>query len=199
GHRKGYTFCTRGGGFRALWFAITDRGAARTMDRSRLDGACRLLTGPDSVAALVTDPDVDIVVSAIVGSAGLLGTWAALEKGKTVAFANKETLVMAGPLVMDLVARRGGRLLPVGSEHSAIVQGLRDTPPEQFERVVLTGSGGPFRGRKASDLTEVTVAEALRHPTWNMGPKITVDSATLMNKALEIIEARWLFDLPPER
>src|SRR5262249_59834794 len=119
GHRKGYTFCTRGGGFRALWFAITDRGAARTMDRSRLDGACRLLTGPDSVATLVTDPDVDIVVSAIVGSAGLLGTWAALEKGKTVAFANKEKLVMAGPLVMDLGAPRGGRPLPVDKQPQA--------------------------------------------------------------------------------
>ncbi|MBI1915300.1 MAG: 1-deoxy-D-xylulose-5-phosphate reductoisomerase [Planctomycetes bacterium] len=184
---------------RPRWVAVTDPDAARTLDRSRLDGACRLLTGPDSVATLVTDPDVDIVVSAIVGSAGLLGTWAALEKGKTVAFANKETLVMAGPLVMDLAARRGGRLLPVDSEHSAIFQALGDTPPEQVERVVLTGSGGPFRGRKANDLAGVTVAEALRHPTWNMGPKITVDSATLMNKALEIIEARWLFDLPPER
>src|SRR5262249_15470775 len=106
---------------------------------------------------------------------------------------------MAGPLVTDVAARRGGRLLPVDSEHSAIFQALHDTPPEQVERIVLTGSGGPFRGRKASDLAGVTVAEALRHPTWNMGPKITVDSATLMNKALEIIEARWLFDLPPER
>src|SRR5438105_2868910 len=184
---------------RPRWVAVTDPDAARTLDRSRLDGACHLLTGPDSVATLVTDPDVDIVVSAIVGSAGLLGTWAALEKGKTVAFANKETLVMAGPLVMDLAARRGWRLLPVHSEHSAIFQALHDTPLDQVERVVLTGSGGPFRGKSRRDLENVTVAEALNHPTWRMGPKITVDSATLMNKALEIIEARWLFDLPPEK
>src|SRR5262245_11962144 len=185
--------------FRPRWVAVTEPDAARSLDRSRLDGTCCLLTGPDSVATMVTDPDVDVVVSAIVGSAGLLGTWAALEKGKTVAFANKETLVMAGPLVMDLAARRGGRLLPVDSEHSAIFQALHDTPPEQVERIVLTGSGGPFRGRKPADLAEVSVAEALRHPTWNMGPKITVDSATLMNKALEIIEARWLFNLSPDR
>src|SRR5204863_5372385 len=100
-------------------------------------------------------------------------------------------------LVMDLAARRGGRLLPVDSEHSAIFQALRDTPPEQVERVVLTGSGGPFRGRKSNDLASVTVAEALRHPTWNMGPKITVDSATLMHKALEDIQPRCPVDQPP--
>src|SRR5205814_8932621 len=99
----------------------------------------------------------------------------------------------------DLARRRGGRLLPVDSEHSAIFQALAGSPLEQVERVVLTGSGGPFRGRKRSDLEAVTVEEALNHPTWRMGPKITVDSATLMNKALEIIEARWLFDLPPEK
>jgi 1-deoxy-D-xylulose-5-phosphate reductoisomerase len=185
--------------YRPRWVAVTDPAVARTLDHSRLDGDCRLLTGPDGVAAMASDPDVDVVVSAIVGSAGLAGTWAALEKGKTVAFANKETLVMAGPLVMDLAARRGGRLLPVDSEHSAIFQALQGTPIDQVERVVLTGSGGPFRGRKRADLAAVTVAEALRHPTWSMGPKITVDSATLMNKALEVIEARWLFGLPPER
>jgi 1-deoxy-D-xylulose-5-phosphate reductoisomerase len=184
---------------RPRWVAVTDPGAARALDRRRLDGDCRLLLGPEAVATMVGDPDVDVVVSAIVGSAGLLGTWAALEKGKTVAFANKETLVMAGPLVTDLAARRGGRLLPVDSEHSAVFQALGATPAGQVERVVLTGSGGPFRGRKAADLADVSVAEAMRHPTWNMGPKITVDSATLMNKALEVIEARWLFDLPPER
>src|SRR5204862_2722670 len=117
----------------------------------------QLLHGPEGVARMVSDPGVDMVVTAIVGAAGLEGTWAALEKGKTVAFANKETLVMAGPLVMDLAARRGGRLLPVDSEHSAIFQALRDTPPEQVERVVLTGSGGPFRGKKPRDLADVTV------------------------------------------
>src|SRR5262249_10182024 len=155
------------------------------------------LAGPDGVAAMVTDPDVDVVVSAIVGAAGLHGTWAALEAGKTVAVANKETLVMAGPLGMDLARRTGSRLLPVGSEHRASFQAMHGGRPAEVERVVLTASGGPFRGKTAAELAHVTVAEALNHPTWRMGPKITVDSATLMNKALEIIEARWLFDLPP--
>jgi 1-deoxy-D-xylulose-5-phosphate reductoisomerase len=113
--------------------------------------------------------------------------------------ANKETLVMAGPLVTELAARRGGKLIPVDSEHSAIFQAIQGCAADAIERVVLTGSGGPFRGRTRAQLADVTVDEALRHPTWRMGPKITVDSATLMNKALEVIEARWLFDLPPER
>src|SRR5262249_58265828 len=155
--------------------------------------------GEDGVREMVTDPEVEVVVSAIVGAAGLAGTWAALEAGKTVAVANKETLVLAGALVTELAARTGGRLLPVDSEHSAIFQALQGNPPGSVERIVLTGSGGPFRGWSRARLAEVTVEQALRHPTWRMGPKITVDSATLMNKALEIIEARWLFGLPPER
>jgi len=158
-----------------------------------------LLFGAEGIATMVTDPDVDVVVAAIVGAAGLAGTWAALEAGKTVAVANKETLVMAGPLVMELAARRGGRILPVDSEHSAVFQAMQCGRPNEVERVVLTASGGPFRGRTTADLAHVSVADALCHPTWRMGQKITVDSATLMNKALEIIEARWLFGLPPER
>jgi 1-deoxy-D-xylulose-5-phosphate reductoisomerase len=184
---------------RPRWVTLTDPEAARQADPRRLNGASRLLTGEEGVAAMVSDPDTDVVVSAIVGAAGLLGTWTALEHGKTVAVANKETLVMAGPLVMDLARRRGGKILPVDSEHSAIFQAMAGGRPAEVERVVLTASGGPFRGRKRSELAEVTVEEALRHPTWRMGPKITIDSATLMNKALEVIEARWLFGLPPER
>jgi 1-deoxy-D-xylulose-5-phosphate reductoisomerase len=148
---------------------------------------------------MVTDADIDVVVTAVVGAAGLHGTWAALEAGKSVAVANKETLVMAGPLVVDLAKRRNARLLPVDSEHSAIFQALQGGRRNEVERIVLTASGGPFRGRTAAELADVTAADALRHPTWRMGPKITVDSATLMNKALEIIEARWLFDLDPDR
>jgi 1-deoxy-D-xylulose-5-phosphate reductoisomerase len=129
----------------------------------------------------------------------LAGTWAALEAGKTVAVANKETLVMAGPLVMELAALRGARVLPVDSEHSAIYQALQCGKPAEVARVVLTASGGPFRGKRKSELAEVTPDEALKHPTWRMGPKITIDSATMMNKALEIIEARWLFGLAPEQ
>ncbi len=140
-----------------------------------------------------------MVLSAIVGSAGLHGTWAALEAGKPVALANKESLVMAGPLVMKLAAETKAALLPVDSEHSAIFQAIQSGKPDEVTRIILTASGGPFRTRTIDQLAEVTVSEALAHPTWDMGPKITIDSATLMNKALEIIEARWLFDMPSER
>jgi 1-deoxy-D-xylulose-5-phosphate reductoisomerase len=184
---------------RPRWLALTADDAMRCVDRTKLPPDCQLLSGPDAINRMVTHPDVDIVVSAIVGAAGLEGTWAALEAGKTVAVANKETLVMAGPLVTELAARCGGRLLPVDSEHSAIFQAMQGSPVSAVERIVLTGSGGPFRGRTRAQLATVTPAEALRHPTWKMGPKITIDSATLMNKALEVIEARWLFDLPAER
>jgi 1-deoxy-D-xylulose-5-phosphate reductoisomerase len=184
---------------RPRWVALTDREAFRQADRSLLPSGCELLFGPDGVARMAGDPDVDLVVSAIVGAAGLQGTWAALEAGKTVAVANKETLVMAGGPVLELARRRGARLLPVDSEHSAIFQALQGQPADAVERIVLTGSGGPFRGKGRLDLEDVTVEQALRHPTWRMGPKITVDSATLMNKALEVIEARWLFGLAPER
>jgi 1-deoxy-D-xylulose-5-phosphate reductoisomerase len=184
---------------RPRWVALTDANAARAADRSLLPPDCRLLTGADAVVRMAAEPDVDVVLTAIVGAAGLASTWAALEAGKTVAVANKETLVMAGPLVTDLARRRGGRLLPVDSEHSAVFQALQGSPPDAVERIVLTGSGGPFRGRTRDQLAGVTVEQALRHPTWRMGPKITIDSATLMNKALEVIEARWLFELEPER
>jgi 1-deoxy-D-xylulose-5-phosphate reductoisomerase len=181
------------------YVTVTDEATAHRFREMSLPRCTRLLQGADGVAQMVRDPEVDVVVTAIVGSAGLTGTWLALEAGKTVAVANKETLVMAGPLVMDLAKRRGARVLPVDSEHSAIYQALQAGRPGEVARVVLTASGGPFRGRKRADLQDVSVDEALQHPTWRMGPKITVDSATMMNKALEIIEARWLFDLPPER
>ncbi len=165
----------------------------------KLPPDCQLLIGEEGLAELVAQPEVDVVLAAVVGAAGLTGTWLALEAGKTVAVANKETLVMAGPLVMDLAMRRGARVLPVDSEHSAIFQAMQAGSPADVRRVVLTASGGPFRGKKQADLENVSVEEALRHPTWRMGPKITVDSATLMNKALEVIEARWLFGLSPDQ
>jgi 1-deoxy-D-xylulose-5-phosphate reductoisomerase len=180
--------------FRPRWVALLDGN--RTTDG--LPPGIELLADTDAVARRVQDPDVDVVVSAVVGAAGLCGTWAALEAGKSVALANKETLVVAGQLVMDLAAKRGGRLLPVDSEHSAVFQAIAGQPGA-VERVVLTGSGGPFRGRTRDQLRAVGVDEALAHPTWRMGPKISVDSATLMNKALEVIEARWLFGLAPDR
>jgi 1-deoxy-D-xylulose-5-phosphate reductoisomerase len=180
--------------FRPQWVALTGESG----EKPTLPAGTEFLTDAEAVARRVQAADVDVVVSAVVGAAGLLGTWAALEAGKTVALANKETLVLAGGPVMDLVRARGGRLLPVDSEHSAIFQAIADRPAG-VERVVLTGSGGPFRGRTRDQLRAVTVEEALNHPTWRMGPKITVDSATLMNKALEVIEARWLFALAPDR
>ncbi len=178
---------------------VTDPKAARSHRWSLLSEDIELLVGPQAVAEVVSDPEVDIVVSAIVGSAGLRGTWAALEAGKTVALANKESLVVGGPLVTRLAEEKQARLLPVDSEHCAVFQALRAGRREEVRRVVLTASGGPFRTYSSEQLAQVSVADALAHPTWDMGPKITVDSATMMNKALEIIEARWLFDLSPEQ
>ena len=178
---------------------VTDPVAAARQDWAALPAGVELLTGPDAVDSLATDGEVHIVVSAIVGSAGLNGTWAALEAGKTVALANKESLVVGGPLVMQLAREKNAKILPVDSEHSAVFQALQAGRREEVRRVILTASGGPFRSYTAEQLAQVTVAEALAHPTWAMGPKITVDSATLMNKALEIIEARWLFDLTAEQ
>ena len=178
---------------------VTDPVAAARQDWSALPAGVELLVGPEAVAQLAADAEVDIVVSAIVGSAGLRGTWAALEAGKTVALANKESLVVGGPLVTDLARRKNAKILPVDSEHSAVFQALQAGRREEVRRVVLTASGGPFRTFTTEQLAQVTVADALAHPTWAMGPKITVDSATLMNKALEIIEARWLFDLSADQ
>jgi 1-deoxy-D-xylulose-5-phosphate reductoisomerase len=179
--------------------ALADPGAAAGL-RDALKGlGVAVHAGPEGIERLAADGDVDRVVSAIVGSAGLRGTWAALEAGKVVALANKETLVVAGPLVMGLAERTGARLLPVDSEHSAIFQALQAGRPKEVRRVILTSSGGPFRGWTRRELAGVTPAQALAHPTWRMGPKITIDSATLMNKALEVIEARWLFGLEPEQ
>lgn len=164
-----------------------------------IDYGGQFASGPDALCDLAAADDVDVVVAAIVGSAGLPSTLAALEKGKTVALANKETLVVAGQLATSLAEHRDARLLPVDSEHSAIFQALVTAPRVPIRRIILTASGGPFRNLAASELEKVSPAEALEHPTWNMGAKITIDSATMMNKALEIIEARWLFDVPADR
>ncbi|QEL18927.1 1-deoxy-D-xylulose-5-phosphate reductoisomerase [Limnoglobus roseus] len=185
--------------FTPRFAVVTDPAVAGQVDRSRFPCETRLLFGNDGLMTVVTDPDIDIVVAAVVGAAGLMGTWAALETGKTVALANKETLVVGGSLVMDLAAKRGAKLLPVDSEHSAIFQALCGHTATDVAKVVLTASGGPFRGKTAADLANVSVESALQHPTWQMGPKITIDSATMMNKALEVIEARWLFGLKAEQ
>jgi len=156
-------------------------------------------SGTESLIAAATRDDVDIVLNAIVGAAGLDATLAALEGGKRVALANKETLVIAGDLVKQACAAGSGEVVPVDSEHSAILQCITGHPTSAVRRVVLTASGGPFRGWNAERLASATVDDALRHPTWRMGRKITIDSATLANKALEVIEAHFLFGLPYDR
>jgi len=198
-HRNTSRLAEQARTFRPLHVVVTDPAAAGCLGVGDLPSGTRLAVGAEALADLVQAPEVDRVVAAIAGAAGLDSTWAAVAAGKTVALANKETLVMAGPLVMELAARTGARILPVDSEHSAIHQALRSGSPEQVERIVLTASGGPFRTWSASSLAAATPAEALRHPTWSMGRKITIDSATMMNKALEVIEARWLFGVPADR
>lgn len=191
--------CEQAHRFGPRWVVATDPAHAARHDWSRLPRTTDYLTGEDGIRQIASSPTVDVVVAAIVGSAGLAGTWAALDAGKTVALANKETLVMAGPLVMRLAAERNAKILPVDSEHSAVFQALQAGRRDQVRRIILTASGGPFRHHTPEQLARVTVEQALAHPTWDMGPKITIDSATMMNKALEIIEARWLFDLPAEQ
>ncbi len=155
--------------------------------------------GREGLVSVATHPSVDLVLCASAGTEALEAVLAAIDAGKSVAIANKEVLVMAGGLVMEAARRTGVSILPVDSEHSAIQQCLQGRAADEVQRLILTASGGPFLGRSANSLREVSAAEALQHPTWQMGPKITIDSATLMNKGLEIIEARWLFDVPVSR
>src|SRR5215210_4408226 len=154
-----------------------------------------LLVGPESAESVAREIECDLILNALVGSAGLPPTLAALQAGKTVALANKESLVVGGELVMDLVKGEPERLLPVDSEHAALAMAIRHERREDLKRVVITASGGPFRGWTRNELGRASVKEALQHPVWSMGPKITIDSATLMNKGLEVIEAHYLFDL----
>lgn len=185
--------------FRPRVAVLTDKDAFARADRTAFPPETDLRFGDDACCDLAAAPDVDVVLAAVVGAAGLTGTVAALEAGKTVALANKETLVVGGACVTEISARRHARILPVDSEHSAIFQAMTGYAAADVARVVLTASGGPFRGKTAADLADVTPEQALRHPTWQMGPKITVDSATLVNKALEVIEARWLFGLTADQ
>jgi 1-deoxy-D-xylulose-5-phosphate reductoisomerase len=156
-------------------------------------------TGRDGLVAVASHPDVDLVLCASSGTDGLEAVLAAIEHGKTIALANKEVLVMAGGLVTQAAARKGVTILPVDSEHNAVHQCLHGRAHSEIRRLVLTASGGPFRGRTSGELAEVTARDALKHPTWRMGRKITIDSATLMNKGLEVIEAHWLFGMTGEQ
>jgi 1-deoxy-D-xylulose-5-phosphate reductoisomerase len=176
--------------------AIADEvAAAEVQERLGQVRGVELVVGPDAAERIARDSDADLVVNALVGSAGLGPTLATLQSGKTLALANKESLVVGGELVLDLIKGEPERLLPVDSEHAALAMALRGERREDLKRVVITGSGGPFRGWTRTELARASVKEALQHPVWAMGPKITIDSATLMNKGLEVIEAHYLFDL----
>lgn len=184
--------------FKPDFAVVYDEEYARRLRDNISDTSVKVLTGMDGLFELSRD-DSDLMVNAIVGMVGLAPTLEAINAGKNIAFANKETLVAGGELVMDAVKRNGVSLLPVDSEHSAIFQCLQAAPPsKKLKKILLTASGGPFFGKTADELKEVTVEQALNHPNWDMGAKITIDSATMMNKGLEIIEAAWLFDTDPD-
>lgn len=186
--------------FRPAVAAMYDEKAAADLRVRVADLPVRVLSGMDGLCELASYPEADMVLNSVVGMVGLRPTLAAVTAGKDVALANKETLVAGGAFVMDAVAKAGVRLLPVDSEHSAIFQCLQGCPPERrIKRLILTASGGPFFGRSADELNNVTLADALNHPNWSMGQKITIDSATMMNKGLELIEASWLFSMPPDK
>ncbi len=186
--------------FKPEYVAITDDTIDFFHIKQELDAlGIELLTGFDSLNIIASLPQVDTVVTAIVGFSGLLPTISAILAGKNIALANKETLVVAGELVMKLAAERNVKILPIDSEHSAIFQSIVGEQHKFIEKIYLTASGGPFRGMKTSQLASITKDQALNHPNWKMGNKITIDSATLMNKGLEAIEARWLFNLKPEQ
>ncbi len=176
----------------------TARGAQTLADLLG-EGAPEIVFGEEGICRVAEHPEAELVVAAVVGGAGLVPTWSAIQAGKDIALANKETLVMAGPLVLRAVKEKGVRLLPVDSEHSAIMQSLVGHHDHEIRRLVLTASGGPFRTWPRERIAAATPEDALAHPTWSMGRKITIDSATLMNKGLEIIEACFLFNVPPEK
>ena len=176
-----------------------EKAAADLKSRiSDLSGV-RVLAGMDGMLEMASEPDYEILVTAIVGMIGIRPTIAAIEAGKDIALANKETLVCAGHIIMPLAEKKGIKILPVDSEHSAIFQSLQGSPRNRIEKIILTCSGGPFRGMKKDELASKTPEDALKHPNWNMGRKITIDSASLVNKGLEVMEASWLFGVGPER
>jgi len=185
--------------YRPQVVSVATRESAEALRRAVDLGGTQVVYGEAGMVEVATHPEAAIVVASAVGAVGLVPTYRALEAGKDIALANKETLVMAGELMLERAQAKGCRLLPIDSEHCALHQCLDGRSKESVRRLVLTASGGPFRNRPAETMAAVTPAEALNHPTWNMGRKITIDSATLMNKGLEVIEARWLFDVTREK
>lgn len=179
--------------FRPKLVCVYDEKKAEELCLKTADLPVEITAGMDGLIACATLSGVDIVVAAIVGMIGIRPTIAAIEAGKDIALANKETLVTAGHIILPLVEKYGGKLLPVDSEHSAVFQSLQGNQKRELHKIILTASGGPFRGKKAEELREISVEDALRHPNWSMGRKITIDSSTMVNKGLEVMEAKWLF------
>ncbi len=175
-----------------------DEEAGKIVKRAVADTKTKVVTGMEGLLMIAAMPDMEVLVTAIVGMIGIRPTIEAIEHGKTIALANKETLVTAGHIIMPLAKKHQVSILPVDSEHSAIFQSLQGQPKDRLEKILLTASGGPFRGKTRNELADMTVEDALKHPNWSMGKKITIDSATLVNKGLEVMEAKWLFgvDLP---
>ncbi len=176
-----------------------DEEAAKELRASVADLPVKVLCGMEGLLEAAVMPEADVLLTAVVGMIGIRPTLAGIEAGKTIALANKETLVCAGHLIMPLAKKKGVAILPVDSEHSAIFQSLNGEPKERLSKILLTASGGPFRGKKREELVNVRPEDALRHPNWSMGRKITIDSSTLVNKGLEVMEAGWLFDVPVSR
>ncbi|MGN0968843.1 MAG: 1-deoxy-D-xylulose-5-phosphate reductoisomerase [Oscillospiraceae bacterium] len=185
--------------FKPRLVALTDPAAAADLKVRLADTSVRVVAGPEGVVEAAALPEADTVVTAVVGVAGLVPTLAAIDAGKRIALANKETLVCAGELVMKRAREKGAEIIPVDSEHSALFQSLEGNSRGEVKRLILTASGGPFFGKSRAELELVTRAQALKHPNWSMGAKITIDSATMMNKGLEFIEAMRLYDMPPEK
>ncbi len=185
--------------FLPSYAVMWSEGAAKDLKQRVSDLQVQVLTGMDGLLAISVLPEADVVLTAIVGMIGIRPTIAAIEAGKDIALANKETLVTAGHIIMPLAKKHGVKILPVDSEHSAIFQSLNGEPKDKIRQILLTASGGPFRGFTKEQLTNVKAADALKHPNWTMGRKITIDSATMVNKGLEVMEAGWLFHVPPEK
>ncbi len=181
--------------FKPRYVCMYDEQAAKELQERLSDTDIAVMSGMDGLLEIVSVPEADTVLTAVVGMIGIRPTIKAIECGKDIALANKETLVCAGHLIMPLAKDKNVKILPVDSEHSAIFQSLNGEPRDKVEKILLTASGGPFRGRKIEDLRDMTAADALKHPNWDMGPKVTIDSSTLVNKGLEVMEARWLFDV----
>lgn len=187
--------------FRPKLCAVADEDAAKQLKIALADIDCKVVSGRDGIFEAAVECEADTVMSSLVGMAGIEPTLRAIEAGKDIALANKETLVCAGKSITEAARRKGVKIIPVDSEHSAIFQSLHGSiyPERELRRIILTASGGPFYGKKREDLKNVTVKDALNHPNWSMGAKVTIDSASLMNKGLEFMEAMWLFNLEPEK